>query len=194
MSRNAKIILGLVGGALVLCLCGGIAAWYSLQRIGRAVEENMVIDDPARAAESARSMIDFDLPPGYRAEGFMDMFVAKMAIIGGRQNQPVIMIMEWPAGMEIDDEEARLQAQQSIQQSYGQGGFSMRPVAEQTTPIRGVQATVWTFDGVDENGVEMRQMFTSLFPGKNGSVMVFIVGAKSNWDQAIANTFINSIR
>jgi hypothetical protein len=68
----------------------------------------------------------------------------------------------------------------------------MQPVEIKKMTIRGEETDVVIYEGTDQNGNSMRQLITS-FPGKDGAAMLMIMGDAENWDQQMADDFIESI-
>ncbi len=200
MSKNTKIILGIVGGIIVLCMCVCLGGWLALRIGGKSLVETMAVTTPAEAAAMAHGMIDYTLPPGYQENLAMNFWVAKMVIIskGGAvtsdPTQTMIMMAEFPSSLEMNAEDMRNQLQQQMSQTTGQREWKMELVDQQATVIRGQDVTLMIYKGVDENGVVVKQMVSSIFTGKNGNIMLWIGGAEAGWDQYAIDAFIGSIR
>ena len=136
MSKNTKIIIGVIVGVLAVFLCICIGGWIFLQVSGKVLQETVLVDNPDEAAALARSMIDYDLPPGYKEEMAINIIMMKMVMItkgGLAANDPsqvVIMIAEMPFGGELDEEEMRLQSQLQMKQSMQRQGWQVEYVGE----------------------------------------------------------------
>ena len=196
MEKKTKIVLGILAGLLVLGICACVGGWIALRGAGRVLEDQMMLDEPDRAGALARSLIDYDLPPGYQEQGAINMGLMQMIIIGvGGEgdsldsSRPVIMIVGVPENMPMDEEEMALQIQQSMEEE----NLDMRLVEQSTTTIRGQEVPLLTYEGANDQGVEMRQLISGLFEGKKGSVMLMILGEESGWNQGEVDAFIDSI-
>jgi hypothetical protein len=200
MSKNTKIILGIVGGIVILCICVCLGGWAALKIGGNSLVKTMAKTDPVEAAAMAHNMIDYNLPPGYQENLAMNFVVAKMVIISKGDavtNDPsrtMIMVAEFPSSLEMNEEDMRSQLQQQMGQTTGERNWKMELVEQKTVVIRGQNVNLMTYKGVDENGVAVKQMVSSLFAGKNGNIMLWIGGAEAGWDQYAIDTFIGSIR
>ena len=76
----------------------------------------------------------------------------------------------------------------------GNQKFEMIFVGEETATIRGQEVTLFNYEGTSDQGTAMKQVVSSVFEGKNGSVMLMIFGADAGWDQATVEAFLSSIR
>jgi hypothetical protein len=196
MSKNTKIVLGIVVAVVILCFCVCVSGYIFLRTTGKVLEESFVMDDPQEAQDLAQSIVDYDLPPGYQEEGAFNMGIMKVVMIGdsSASDSPFIMIAEMPSGGGFDEEEMQRQLEQTMQQSMGNRNFNVQLVDEQTRTIRGDEVSLLFFEGTDNSGIQVKQIISELFQGKNGSVMFMIIGSESGWDQSEIDAFIDSIR
>ena len=194
MDRNTKIALGIVGGLVLLCICVSIIAYFVLNRAGQAIGEAFT-DDPAKVAETAKGMVDYDLPPGYREVFGMSFFgfdMVAFALADSPESQ-MIMLMQFPASAEMNQAQMEQQMKQSLQQQRGQQDIPMQMVDQKEVTIRDQTVTMTVSEGTDSNGAVMRQM-VGVFEGKNGPVFLMIQGHKQRWDQGAVDAFIASLR
>jgi len=200
MSKNTKVILGIIAGVIALCICICVGGWLALKASGKVLQETMVQDTPEEAAAAAKEIIDYELPSGYQEEMAMNMGFMQMVTITDSQStdtenaRPVIMIASMSSDIEADEEELRLQIQLSMEKSSNRQGYDMELVGEQEVTIKGEQVNLMTYEGVDEKGNSMKQIVSGLFDGKNSQVMLFIMGQDSNWNQEEIDAFIASIK
>lgn len=193
MSRNAKIILGVLGGLFLLCVCTSIAGWFALRRAGEALESS-VTEEPAEVAALAEQIVEYELPPGYQEAFGMSLFSFDMvafAPIGG-DNGPSIMLMQLPPSVQMDQEEMERQLEQAMQNPNQQNAQNMQIVEERTITIRGQDVPLVTREGSTDDGGSLRQS-TALFMGKKGTTMLMIAGSPEVWDQELLDTFIASL-
>jgi len=200
MSKNTKIVLGIIGGMIALCICICVGGWIALKISGKVLQETMVQDTPEEAAATAKEIIDYKLPLGYQEQMAMNMGFMQMITIADSQStdtensRPIIMIASMSPNIEADEEEMRLQIQLSMQRSSNRQGYEMKLVEEKEVTIRGQQVSLMVYEGTDENGNPMKQIVSGLFDGKNSKVMLFIMGQESNWNQEEIDSFILSIK
>jgi len=196
MSKNSKIALIIIAVVIVLCICACVVGAIILRTTSKVMEDNLVLDDPQKAQSVAQSILDYDLPAGYQEEGAVDMGIMKMVMIVDQSSTygPLIMIAEMPSGIGIDEAMMRQQIEQSMQRSMGYSNFNVKLVDEQVRTILGEEVTFFEYAGTDGSSNQVKQLVSEFFEGKNGTVMLMIVGNESNWDQAEIDTFLDSIR
>jgi len=192
MSRGLKITLVIVAIALFLCCVGGLGVTLLGARLfGRAI-----ITDPDRAEAVGREIAGYDLPPGYDEMFAMDVMGIKMVAIGPTaltSDFMVIMLMQFPAGMEISREEMERQMEQALARQTGLGRADMRVVGQEQAIIKGEPVTLTVREGTTEDGGQLRQV-SGLFQGKSGPTMLMVMGEAAAWDQPMLDRFIASIR
>lgn len=194
-NKNNKWIWIGLGGAALFCLCAVVVAGYMFMQMGRQVQEGMKTD-PESAAKTAHTIVDYELPPGYREKMAMDFFVYTLVMIGpetsSSRSGPLIMLAQFDT-IGANQQQVEQQIRQSFEQQSGQRGISMKVVEVKKMTIRGQEdVEVTILEGSDEKGFVMRQLLTS-FPGKNGTVMLMIMGPVEFWDEGTIDEFIQSI-
>jgi hypothetical protein len=200
MSRNTKIAIAIGIGLVVLCICVCVGGWIALTITGSALGDTMAVDSPEEAAAVAQSVIDYDLPPGYQEEMAINVLFMKMVVINkgdlssGSPSTLTIFIVGMPSDMAMDEDEVRLQFQRQMRQAMNRQDWHLRLVDEEMATIRGQEVSLFLYEGTDDMGAELKQVVSSVFEGKNGNVMFWIMGLESEWDQTEIDAFINSLR
>lgn len=194
-NKNNKWIWIGLGGAALFCLCAVVVAGYLFIQMGRQVREGMKTD-PESAAKAAHTIMDYELPPGYQEKVAMDFFVYTLVMIGpetsSSRSGPLIMLAQFDM-IGTNQQQMEQQIRQSFEQQSGQRGINMKVVEVKKMTIRGQEdVEVTILEGSDEKGFVMRQLLTS-FPGKNGTVMLMIMGPVEFWDEGAIDDFIQSI-
>jgi hypothetical protein len=196
MSRGVKIALVVVVILLGACCIGGAALYFISQR----VVSQAVTDDPAKAATLGHEIVDYSLPDGYRELGGMNALVFQMVFIGTGSktgDSMFIMLMQIPAEANMDQEEMQRQMTQAMQQQ-GQGrNLQTHVVGTQTATIKGQPVTLTVSEGTVTEGNDAGTVFRQVigvFPGKNGTAMLMVMGKKDTWDQATLDSFLASIK
>jgi hypothetical protein len=195
MSRTTKIVIGIVGGLLLLCCLGiGLAALL-LPRAVQNFAENSITDDPEQVAEVGQSILDYELPPGMQEEGAMGFAGIKMVFItAGPGNDAMVMLMQFPAIMQANEEEMRRQLEDAMAQQSGQQQFNMEVVSEDEVVINDQNSVLTTLEGTDENGNSIRQI-TGVFESKAGDpAMLMAISPIAAWEEANIDEFIESLR
>lgn len=190
---NKWIWIGL-GVALFLCCCAAAAAILVFGGIGRSIQEGMTTD-PQSISKTLREMVDYDLPDGYQERLGMDFGFYTIAMIGPVSyvsDEPLILFAQF-SGFGMSQEQMEQQLRQSFEQQSGRRGLEMRLVDVRQMTIRGNETDVAIYEGADDSGVAMRQLIAS-FPGKEGTVILMVMGDPSAWDAQVIDDFILSIR
>jgi len=61
MSRNQKILIGVIGGLILACLCLFLGGGLAFQVVAPLIGEALVIDDPGEVAALSATMLDYEL-------------------------------------------------------------------------------------------------------------------------------------
>ncbi len=196
MSRSIKIALVVLGGIVVLCICGVVG----IRMAGTQLLDRMVVDNPVELAALAQTILDYNLPAGYQEQMTLDFFAGKMVMIGsdtpgtGGGLRPIIMMMQMPVEENLDPNQLRQQMEQGFQQA-GQGQtLQFNLVKTEQAILRGQSVNVYSFEGTDGAGQYFRQLMTDPFDGKVGTVIVAVYGPIASWDKRSVDAFFDSIR
>lgn len=195
MSRNTKIVLAVLGGLLTLCCIITVAFLVIVPMFVARVTTDSVVEG-GEAADVGQEIVAYELPSGYKEEGGVQLLGMKMVFItpegGGDQ---FMALMQFPAGIPLNDEDMRKQMQDAIGQQAGRrGNVAFAVVSTEQAVINGQPAVLTTLEGTDENGGMVRQVF-GVFEAKNGSgAMLMVMGDAASWDETAVNQFLASIR
>ena len=192
MTKGTKIALGIVAALVLICICVGIGGFIGLYFVGDQVTQS-VAEQPEEVAVIADGIADYDLPPGFSESFGMSLFGFDMVAFSGSDEQQVILMMQFPRAAGLNQAQMEQQMEQSMQQQMGRQNFNLEVVDEITTTIRDETVTLTVREGTDDQGQGLRQL-TGVFPGKDGTVLLMIMGSQQNWDQAGIDAFIASIR
>lgn len=191
MSRNTKIVVGIIGGILGVCCLIAIVAALVLPRMFQNFAEG--IEDPAEAAEVAESIVDYDLPSGFEEQGAMNFLGFRMAFISGRDDQTMIMLAEFPASLAGDEEQMQQQMRDAFANRTGSQNVSLEYVGSEDVTINGSETTLGTYEGTDGQGNNVRQII-GVFETKSGSPgMLMIFGNQDNWNEGGISRFLDSL-
>jgi hypothetical protein len=193
MSRNTKIVLGIIGGLAILCICVSVVAYFALRKAGQAIEQ-AVVEDPAKVAQVAQDIVDYNLPPGYGEKFAMSLLGFDMVAFGpANSTDQMIMLMQFPKNAGLNQAQMEQQLKESLRQQTGQQNVQTQVVDQVEATIRDQAVTLTISEGTGSDGTVLRQM-SGVFQGKNGVVMLMIMGDKQRWDQGAVNAFLASLR
>jgi hypothetical protein len=191
MSRNTKIVVGIIGGILSLCCIIVIVGFLVLPRMFSNFAEG--VDDPVAAAEVAESIVDYDLPSGYEEQGSMGFLGIRMAFIAGRNEQSIIMLAEFPEALAGDEEQMQNQMREAFANQSGTQSANLEFVGSEDLTINGTDATLATYEGTDEQGNGIRQMIGVFQTKSGGPGMLMIIGPRDSWDEDGISRFLDSL-
>ncbi len=186
MSRTTKIILGVLAGVLVLCLCVGIGGFLLM---GRLVS-NSVSTSSGDAAATARQITDYTLPAGWSEETAVHLMGVSMVIIRAGSSRSVATLMQLPASSQGSE---ALFEQQMRQAAGANLPGQMAEVGQRQATLRGQPVTLTISEGKDASGLTYRQLMGS-FQGKGGTALLMIAGPVSEWNQSSIDSFLASMR
>lgn len=191
MSRNAKIVTGIAGALLLLCVCGAVAAIGVLgslgTRVARAVDLN-----PVQVESDASRIADFELPAGYTSEGAINIAGFLIVSYSPGDKHSHIVLVQAPANAHLDQAELEQYAQQAAAQRGYNRQTRSQVVGQQKATIRGQSVTLVIQEGTNSDGEAYRSL-TGSFPGKGGTALVSFESPISRWDQAVVDAFLASI-
>jgi hypothetical protein len=197
MSRNTRIILLVAIVILVgcLCTCGVLTVLRGIfaQQFSQWAEQNMT-NDNAKVSQLAAGIASFDLPAGFSPAFGMTFFGTTLAGYQGPGQDSMIMLMQFPSGLKMDQASMEAQIRQAMsRQNSNASNTQMTIVDTRPVTIRGQDATLAISEGVTEKGVKIRQAMV-FFPGDGGAAVVMIFSPAEEMDAASMEAFVKTIR
>ncbi len=193
MSRNTKIVLGILGGLVIIGICICVAGAFALRGAGNFLK-NSVVTDPNAAATLAAGVAEFDVPSGYTQVGMNFGGLYKAIILtSNNSDRPMIMFAQAQAFQNADAQSFEQQMRQALQQQFNRGGITWKDAGTTQVTIRGQQVTLNIAEGTDQNNNSIRYE-TGIFDGNSGKVLLMLMGTTQGWDQSMIDTFLASIR
>lgn len=191
MSKNTKIIIGVIAGVLVLCMiaCGvSVLAfgWFS-----ERVVTNAVIEGEETGSTQAE-IAELDMPARFTAGGGMSLLGVKMVVYQSTNEKEVAVLMQMPVQSEINDETIR-QLQEGMGRSTNRRFNNMKTVETRDVTVRGQSGKVIIQEGTDDQGNQYRLMMTA-FQGQSGVAMLLIGAPTGDYNQAEYDAIVDSIR
>jgi len=189
-SRLTILVAGMLG-ALLLCGIVGSVLAPNLRRIIQAPFWNT---DAQRAAQAAHKRFDYDLPPDYQEFKVLIMGGEDAAVIIAHRERPEDLIfMEGVLEGTIANDEWRAKAEIGLAREMGGRRYDTQTVGTQDAVVRGQSTTLRILEGTDENGRKVRQAVCG-FSSKSGDILLAIVAGQDTWDEAMVDSFLQSIR
>ncbi len=192
ISRPVRILLSIFAAILFLCCVATLGATL----LGARLVGRTIITNPTRVAAIGQQIVRYQLPKGFKEMFASDLLGFKMVAIGPtdpRAELPVIVLLQLPDVVDMDEEELRKQLERALVQQAGTGNADMQVVNTQRTVIRGQEVTLTVRRGTVSGGQTLRQI-SGVFSGPNGPVFLFVTGVENNWDSSEIDEFIHSIQ
>jgi len=187
--RVIILALGLVSACILLLIVGRALT----PKIRSSFLSLFMKEDPQFAAQVAHTMIDYDLPPGYQEQRAMQVKTYYTFVIIASNDHPSDMITIQLASDLLKDPEWGKGSQEQAAQEFANLRYQTHTVSVKEVFVRNEPTELMILEGKDDNGIAIRQALT-VFTGKNGNVLVIIVGDIETWDQAMVDQFLSSIR
>lgn len=200
MNRKIKTVLGVLGGLVVMCACASLSCYLAWPIAGNILEEAMFIDEPTEVARIAQTIVDYELPPDHQEEMALNFFFGHMVMFTKTEPDPgtssnrIIALLQFSSLLGSDPEEVQQTLRNSMEQQMSRGEDLQLELVEQTiTNIRDQTVPLTIYEGVDKNGVAVREVVIGLFESKTGPAMLIFIGSIPSWNQTEIDTFIQSI-
>ena len=192
MSRGVRIALVILAITLFMCCVAGLG----LTLLGTRLVGRAFITDPERVHSIGSQIADYEVPAGYEEMFAMNMMGVKVVALGSGASTSdlmMIMLMQFPGGIEISRQEMERQLEQALARQMGLASADMEVVGHEETTISGESITLTVREGTTDYGERLRQI-TGVFPGKSGPTILMIAGEVSAWDEQTVERFIASIK
>jgi hypothetical protein len=192
VSRGLRIGLVLIAIALFFCCVAGLG----LTLLGTRLAGRAIITNPDRVQAVGNQIADYDVPPGYEEMFAMNMMGMKLVAIGPSTptaDSTMIMLMQFPAGMDVSRQQMERQVEQALARQTGLSSADMTSVGKEEAVINDEAVTLTVREGTTGRGERIRQL-TGLFDGRSGPTILMITGEVAAWDQEMVDAFITSIR
>jgi hypothetical protein len=190
MSRNTKIILGIIIGLVVLCGIACAVAVLGFGLLGRSIASG-VKTNPAQASQTAASIADFTPPADFQPTNSVTILGVKLVTYQTQDNNSALFLMQLPTQGEITSSQIE-QLQRTMEQQSGRSLSNVRTIDSRTTTIRGQPAQVILQEGTDSNNNTYRQLLVA-FQGKGGTALLAAIGPASTWNQSAYDQMIQTI-
>ncbi|HEU4324685.1 MAG TPA: hypothetical protein VFS21_16190 [Roseiflexaceae bacterium] len=181
-----------IASAGMLGMAGGLA--FSL--LSRAVRSGLPAllwrSDPAFAARTARAMLGYTLPAGFHEQKALVINETRTVLIAPEHHADALRIVLIQEPKSLRNQAWRDTIEAGWTRSIAGRRYTTRLVSTREEPVGGALVALNTREGTDAAGRPVRQL-TAVVPGKQGEVILVIVGPLEHWDQAVVDRFVRSI-
>lgn len=187
---NTKVILGLIAGVVIVCLCAAAGSVLLVRSTGVALGRTAQ-NGGDRVAEVSASIAGYDLPAGF-AQGFAtDVADFSLVSYTGDDQHSHIYFFQVPSYIHIDQSELERQFKETSGGEW-QNWAKTEVVGTQPATICGQAVDLVVSEGTNRDGQTFRQV-SGMFQGKGGKALVIFEAPVSSWDQAVVDKFLASI-
>ena len=187
MSRNMKIALIVIGSLTVFCIAVCAVGAIVLPRVAQQAFSTNSND----AKQVGASIADYTLPTGYTEKMGMNFLFEKLVMIGpSNTNNGMYFMLMQISTPNANRDDMQKQMQQAFSQQFSQRGGQLNSVGQETVMIRGQQVPLSIYETSDTH----LQQAVGTFDGKNGLVMVMVMGSANEWDEDLMKSFLGSIQ
>lgn len=192
MSRNTKIVLGVLGGLVACCCVAVLAFTLLLPRFGAQFAEEF-LDMDAEAGEVAGGIVDYDLPTGMQEDMAINFLGVRTAVFTSEDNQRLIMFMQFPRALAGNEAEMQRQMEDTFREQFGTDDQRLEVVSREDVTINGQPATLTTSETIDTE-ITVRQV-VGVFEGRDGSPAMFVALAPADrWEADGMDRFLESMQ
>jgi len=188
MTRSSKIVLILTAGAFItlmsICITGYISLRLADWGLSRIVEE-----EPTTVAEVGRSIVGYDVPADYREEYAIQVADFTLVAYQNTNQSGHIHLIQFPKAIEVDPGAL---AQRLHEVADTHSWTELVVVYHIPCSIRGQATTLVISEGFNHDQQRYRSA-SAVFAGNGGQALVNISGPADVWDQAMVDTFVQSL-
>lgn len=194
MSKNVKIVLGIVAGILVVCCVSTIIMAMFLPRMAREFAETSLVSDPIQLQTTADNMLDHSFPPAFSELAGMNLLGISSVFATTDDGSSTIALMQFPAELNEDREAMQTQLESAFEQQQGRGDVEWEQVGSQDVTINGEPTSLVIYEGNEESGTAVRQMIGT-FTTKDGNIgMMLLFGPTADWENDGLESFLQSLQ
>lgn len=148
---------------------------------------------PGEADRVAQAIADFTVPEGYTSAVAVQFVDFDVAGYNGPDGHSHIYIFQLPPDWHVDQAELERQLRLSLEDLGIAYGPDMQVIAQEPVTIRGQVTTLVVSEGTNGTGEHIRSA-NAAFQGKEGQALLSFSGLAANWDAAMIETFVSSMR
>lgn len=198
MDKTTKTILIVLGSLFLVCACAaGVLFATGLWSLGKVADwaQSNTSEDPARVAEIASEIADFEIPAGFEKQYGMKLGSLSLVQYMTRDENTYIFVTQFPAGTSINvDEMMREIKNNSRNPNSPWYNTDTHLVEQKSVMIHGDQTKLSINEGTNDQGVSYR-MANAQFQGNGqGPALLMIISPTDQWDARMVEDFIASIQ
>jgi len=194
-NRRSSRSRRLITWASLLALLAGIGLLVGLlSPVARSFTSSLFWrNDPEYARQVGQQMAEYTLPAGFEERRALEMQGVRSVMIAPPATDAESLIVLTDGIPGLGDPDYRDTVEAGWARNVGERRYETRLVETRSMIIRGGPARLSVREGTDDRGAPIRQL-TMIFGGKEGPVLLVVVGRPDSWEQILLDEFINSLR
>lgn len=189
MNKTVKVLIILLGGLMVVCLLLSMAGWLAYRNVGRVLSQT-IDHDPTQVAIVSDGIAFYTLPPNFGKGQVVQLPSLSMVYFTAVDGRTHIYLMQTSKSLPTD----RAELEQQMSLASGTDQWNELTVIERSPClIRGKGTTLVISEGVSHDG-HLYRSASAVFDGNAGTALVNVSGPTANWDQAMVDSFIESLQ
>ena len=196
MDNDAKKKLSLISVSIIILFVISLCGAYTYMKYGGEIEDTMLVENSDEVTALAHEMIDYELPAGYyesvgQKQGSTNIVVIK------REDSDIseMVLVEYLQNETFEQfNKGELTIEQLADEMHDEQRYSMKLTEQYEIEIAAELVHMYLYSGVDEDGVEINQLYSGLFSGKRYPMVLIITGSMKDWNPAEIEAFLKSIQ
>jgi len=123
----------------------------------------------------------------------MDILTTKMVMMARPDQRGLTFMLMQITQPGASREQMEAQMRQGFQQQFQRSTGTMTPVGSEQVLIKGQPVTFTIYEGTNTTTKAPVRQELGVFPGKEGTAMLMVYGAISDWDPIFVTGFLQSI-
>ena len=195
MDDKAKKTLTTVGILILVVLFITLCGRYTFLKYQGDLTDSVLVEAPEETVRFAHEMIDYELPSGYYEFIGQEQGATNILLIKQKDSTLSEIILTEYTQEEIVDRfnSGELTVEDLAEGIQDESRYSMKLAQRYELKINGNLVPIWLYTGVNEEGVEINQLYTGLVNGKRFPMIIIITEPLEEWDVGEIDDFLLSI-
>jgi hypothetical protein len=196
MNNTIKVILGFLLAAVLTCvltcvLIGVLGLTFFNVRARSVLRD--VQAQPGEASSVAQEIADFTLPEGYTSAVATQFAHFEVVGYDGPDGNSHLYLFQMPPALNVDQAELERYLRSATESEGNDYGPDMQVIDQLPVTIRGQATTLIVSEGTNGAG-ELFRSANAAFQGRDSQALLSFSGPTAQWDTAMIEAFIGSMK
>lgn len=197
MDKTTKIVLIVIGSALVLCACTVmtvlVTGFWAFRMIAKASTQT-ISENPQVVVRVGAEIADYEIPREFGSPVSVHIGDMTMIRYTSRDEMSYILIAQFPEGTSVNVEEMLKLMEEGAGDPNNVWYSTETTILEQkSATICGQTTTLNISEGTSFQGLSYRYA-TAPFYGRGGPAFVMVASPVDEWDMQMIDNFISTIQ